>query len=64
MRIVNSILALLIVNGFVFSQTNVDKLVQMLDSLSTTSFDSWKVSLDLKNYKHEGDPTLLGKQQL
>ncbi len=44
----------------VFSQTNVDRLVRALDSLSTTSYDGWKVSPDLKNYKPAGDPTQPG----
>ncbi len=43
-----------------FSQTNVDRLVVALDSLSTTSYNDWKVSPDLKSYVPQGDPTKPG----
>ena len=44
----------------VFPQTNVDRVVRALDSLSTVSFNGWKVSPDLKNYRPAGDPTKPG----
>jgi len=34
--------------GILHAQTNVDRLVRSLDSLSTVSFDHWRVSADLK----------------
>jgi alpha-mannosidase len=36
-------------------QTNVDRLARTLDSLGTVSFDSWKVSPDLKSLRSVGD---------
>jgi len=43
------------------AQTSVDKLIGSIDSLSTTSFDNWKVSQDLKNSRVvSGDPTKPG----
>lgn len=42
------------------SQTNVDRLVKALDSLSLASFNDWKVSPDLKAFKPNGDPTQPG----
>ncbi|HTP13599.1 MAG TPA: hypothetical protein VMM37_08205, partial [Bacteroidota bacterium] len=45
---------------FSLSQSNVDKLVRALDSLSLASYDDWKVSPDLGKYSPEGDPTKPG----
>ena len=42
------------------AQTNVDKLVKALDSLSLASFNDWKMSPDLKTFKPNGDPTRAG----
>ncbi len=42
------------------AQTNVDKVVKALDSLSLASFDDWKVSPDLKAFHPTGDPTQPG----
>lgn len=42
------------------AQTNVDRLVKALDSLTLSSFDEWKVSPDLKSFKPAGDPTKPG----
>ncbi|MGB2868888.1 MAG: glycoside hydrolase family 38 C-terminal domain-containing protein [Bacteroidota bacterium] len=46
--------------GIAYSQSNVDRLVKALDSLSLASFDDWRVSPDLKAYKPQGDPTQPG----
>jgi alpha-mannosidase len=43
-----------------FPQTNVDKLVRALDSLTLASYNDWKVSPDLKSYTPTGDPTKPG----
>ena len=43
-----------------FSQTNVDRLVRALDSLTLASYNDWKVSPDLKSYSPQGDPTQAG----
>ncbi|HEY6953542.1 MAG TPA: glycoside hydrolase family 38 C-terminal domain-containing protein [Bacteroidota bacterium] len=43
-----------------FSQSNVDKLVRALDSLTLASYNDWKVSPDLKSYTPNGDPTKPG----
>src|SRR3990167_4386751 len=42
------------------AQSNVDRLIRRLDSLSLSSFNDWKVSPDLKSYKPQGDPTQAG----
>jgi alpha-mannosidase len=39
------------------SQTQVDRLVTALDSLSMASVNSWRISPDLKSYSPKGDPT-------
>jgi len=46
-----------LLHSSVFSQTNVNRLVKALDSLSLASFDDWKISPDLKTYTPQGDPT-------
>ncbi len=47
--------------SLLFSQSHVDVLVRTLDSLSMTSYDSWKVSPDLKSLRGmTGDPTKAG----
>jgi alpha-mannosidase len=52
---------LFIFHTLVFTQTNVDRIVRTLDTLSRVSFDDWKVSPDLKNVKAiVGDPTQSG----
>lgn len=38
-------------------QTNVDKLVTALDSLTLVSFNNWKISPDLRGLKLTSDPT-------
>ena len=61
MKTVVFFLTLVIVPTIVFAQTNVDRLVKAMDSLSTVSFDQWKVSPDLKgSRKIDGDPTKPG----
>lgn len=52
--------AFLIPAPSLLAQSNVDKLVQALDSLSLASFNNWKVSPDLKTLKLSGDPTQPG----
>jgi alpha-mannosidase len=43
------------------AQTPVDRLVAALDSLTTVSFDTWKISPDLKGYRpQDGDPVKPG----
>jgi alpha-mannosidase len=48
---------LLLLSLSVFGQTPVDNLVRAIDSLSMTSFDSWRVSPDLKSFSAGGDAT-------
>jgi alpha-mannosidase len=43
-----------------FSQSNVDRLVRALDSLTLSSYNDWKVSPDLGKYAPQGDPTQPG----
>ena len=43
-----------------FAQSNVDKLVRALDSLSLSSYNDWRVSPDLGGYTPQGDPTQPG----
>ena len=43
-----------------FSQSNVDRLVRALDSLTLSSYNDWKVSPDLGKYIPNGDPTQPG----
>ncbi|HSR18064.1 MAG TPA: hypothetical protein VLM39_08220 [Ignavibacteriaceae bacterium] len=38
------------------AQTNVDNLTHLLDTLSTYSFNEWKISPNLKESKIEGNP--------
>jgi alpha-mannosidase len=54
------LVALLLVPFLLYGQTNVDKLVKALDSLSLASFNDWKMSPDLKVYKPNGDPSQPG----
>jgi alpha-mannosidase len=42
------------------AQTNVDKLVRKLDTLTTFNYNDWKASPDLRTYKPAGDPTMPG----
>ncbi|HTP80640.1 MAG TPA: glycoside hydrolase family 38 C-terminal domain-containing protein [Bacteroidota bacterium] len=48
------------ISSVVFSQSNVDRLVIALDSLSLASFNNWKASPDLGKYTPPGDPTQPG----
>lgn len=49
--------AFLLVPVLLFGQTNVDKLSRSLESLSTASYDDWRVSPDLKTSPvFKGDP--------
>jgi alpha-mannosidase len=60
MRIITFFLVCFVCFVPVLSRTNVDRVVGMLDSLSIVSYDNWKVSPDLKNYRPTGDPTQPG----
>ena len=42
------------------AQTNVEKLVRNLDTLTTFNYNDWKASPDLRNYRPAGDPTMPG----
>jgi alpha-mannosidase len=55
-KTVACIFAILLAVINVTGQTNVDRVVQSLDSLGTLSFNNWKVSADLK-IPVAGDPT-------
>jgi alpha-mannosidase len=50
-------LFLLLLPEFLAAQTDVDKLIRTLDSLTITSLNEWKMSPDLKSYRPSGDPT-------
>jgi hypothetical protein len=39
------------------AQSDVDKLVRTLDSLTMSAVDNWKISPDLKGFNPGGDPT-------
>ena len=60
MKPLRVIVLCLLVPAALIAQTNVDKLVKALDSLSLASFDDWKMSPDLKVFKPNGDPTKTG----
>lgn len=60
MKLFKIILPLVLVPLMAFSQTNVDRLVKTLDSLTLASYDDWKASPDLKVYQPQGDPTQPG----
>lgn len=60
MKLFKIILPLVLVPLAALSQTNVDRLVKTLDSLTLASFDDWKASPDLKGYQPQSDPTLPG----
>jgi alpha-mannosidase len=60
MKLFKIILPLVLVPLAALSQTNVDRLVKTLDSLTLASFDDWKASQDLKGYQPQSDPTLPG----
>lgn len=60
MRTILRALFFLCVFSVCFSQTNVDRLVRALDSLSLSSLNDWKASPDLKSYRPQGDPTKPG----
>ncbi|MEK6754763.1 MAG: hypothetical protein AABZ02_01285, partial [Bacteroidota bacterium] len=59
-QLFKTILPLFFIPWYLFPQTNVDRLVKALDSLSLASFNDWKVSPDLKTYNPQGDPTQHG----
>lgn len=52
-----AIIILFLITSGLQAQSNVDKLVRNLDSLSLQSFNNWKVSPDLKSLRLTGDPT-------
>jgi alpha-mannosidase len=60
MNSVRKIAFCLLIPAALLAQTNVDKLVRALDSLSLASFNDWKMSPDLKGFKPNGDPTQPG----
>ena len=60
MKIIRYLAVLLLLPVLLSAQSNVDKLVKALDSLSLASFNDWKVSPDLKGFKPNGDPTKAG----
>ncbi len=60
MKLVRRIIFTILVPILLSAQTNVDRLVRALDSLSLASFNDWKVSPDLKIFKPVGDPTQPG----
>ena len=60
MKIFRCLAIVLLIPVALQAQTNVDKLVKALDSLSLASFNDWKVSPDLKGFKPNGDPTKAG----
>jgi alpha-mannosidase len=60
MNIIRCLVVILLLPLVLSAQTNVDKLVKALDSLSLASFNDWKVSPDLKGFKPNGDPTKAG----
>ena len=60
MKLILRLLFLTFVPLIAFSQTNVDRLVIALDSLTLSSFNDWKVSPDLKTFRPSGDPTQPG----
>src|SRR3990172_11684405 len=60
MNLIGKIFLLTIIPVTVFSQSNVDRLVKALDSLTLSSFNDWKVSPDLKTFRPAGDPTQPG----
>ncbi|MBI1803778.1 MAG: alpha-mannosidase [Ignavibacteriae bacterium] len=54
-------ICLLILSSISVSQTNVDRLRHMLDSIGMAAFDNWKASPDLKLMRgDQGDPTKPG----
>lgn len=60
MKIIRWLIVILLFPVVLPAQTNVDKLVKALDSLSLVSFNDWRVSPDLKGFKPNGDPTKAG----
>ncbi|MCL5027832.1 MAG: hypothetical protein M1480_02300 [Bacteroidetes bacterium] len=58
MKVVKIFLFALFFTASVLAQTEVDKLVQQLESLSSYSFDNWKISQNLseKNVVFKGNP--------
>ena len=60
MKLISRLFLLTVVPLIALSQTNVDRLVKALDSLTLSSFNDWKVSPDLKTFRPSGDPTQQG----
>lgn len=60
MKLISRLFLLTLIPLITFSQTNVDRLVKALDSLTLSSFNDWKVSPDLKTFRPTGDPTRPG----
>jgi alpha-mannosidase len=60
MKSLQTLVVIILFSSVVFPQTNVDKLVQALDSISLGTIDTWKVSPNLTSYIPAGDPTQLG----
>ncbi|MBI4548937.1 MAG: alpha-mannosidase [Ignavibacteriae bacterium] len=58
MRVVNILFTFFLLHLALFAQTNVDKIIQVLDSLSLAAFSNWKASPDMKLLRDlKGDPT-------
>lgn len=60
MKLISRLFLVTLIPLAAFSQTNVDRLVKALDSLTLSSFNDWKVSPDLKSFRPSGDPTQPG----
>jgi len=60
MKLFKILLPIVLLPLVAVSQTNVDRLVGMLDSLTLASFNDWKASPDLKGYQPQSDPTQPG----
>ncbi len=60
MRMLRLLMLLCLLAPIARAQTEVDRLVRALDSLSMASVDHWKVSPDLKSWAPSGDPTQPG----
>jgi hypothetical protein len=60
MKYLSTLILLMMVSTMGLSQSNVDQLVQGLDSISLGCIDHWKVSPNLSSYTPAGDPTQAG----
>jgi alpha-mannosidase len=45
---------LIVINSAAFTQTNVDKVTSSLENIVKTTYNSWKISPDLKEFKPSG----------